>query len=357
MTTSGSRDNGVPAKARWLALEIILAGLNPARELSPAQPLRTMMPARSNLLDRRREIGACDASSPPPMSIPKSPRPAPPLFPRLPAFGGLLARHVRKARLPRCSEAGGRRDHVRQSRHHRIAADGRVRNRERDTLPAGIAGSGRHGDGGRVCAGVGQARSGQSPRRARPRQRHGHALRRAEGGLAHSRDRGSARAEFQRHRADSLGRPSDHRAAVGQMVLGGAPPCRPAAAGAPRRQDRDGAADRAGIPVAARRHSARRRRCRPACSHARGAASARRSRGGRSGRGFARERAASGDHGRRRGGAEPRPRRTGRARGASRRAGVHRIRAEHGFVSGLASAVSRLHDSAGAGCAQGARPA
>ena len=78
------------------------------------------------------------------------------------------------------------------------------------------------------------------------------------------RHRRPARAELHRHRADPVGRPADHRAAAGQMVVGGASPRRPAAAGAPRRQDRAGAADRAGIPVAARRHPARRRRHRPA---------------------------------------------------------------------------------------------
>ena len=46
----------------------------------------------------------------------------------------------------------------------------------------------------------------QPPRHARPRQRHGHALRRAEGGLADPGHRRPARADLQRHRADPDGR-------------------------------------------------------------------------------------------------------------------------------------------------------
>src|SRR5262245_48519704 len=57
-----------------------------------------------------------------------------------PTLGERLARHVRKARLPRSAQAGRRRDHVRKSRHHRIAVDGRVRDRERAALPARLAG-------------------------------------------------------------------------------------------------------------------------------------------------------------------------------------------------------------------------
>ena len=102
-------------------------------------------------------------------------------------IGGLkFARHVRKARLPGPAQAGRRRGHVRQSRHHRVAADGRVRDRERAALRARPAGGRRHGDGGRLCAGLGQARRREPPRRARPRQRHGHAVRRPEGGRRRS---------------------------------------------------------------------------------------------------------------------------------------------------------------------------
>ena len=69
----------------------------------------------------------------------------------------------------------------------------------------------------------------------------------------------------------------------------------------------------------------------------------------------ARQRQAPGDHGRRRGGAEPRACRAGRAGRVARRAGLHRVRAEHGVVPDLASAVPRLDDPARAGRAQGAR--
>ena len=152
-------------------------------------------------------------------------------------------------------------------------------------------------------------------------------------------------------------RPADHRAPAGQMVVGGASARRSAAAGAPRRQDRAGAADRAGVPVAARRHPARRRRHRPA----RRPRALRRARAAieaavEAAADLLAERQASGDHGRRRGRAEPRACRAGRAGGALGRAGLYRVRAEHGVVSRLAPAVSRLHDPAGAGCAQGARP-
>ncbi len=69
----------------------------------------------------------------------------------------------------------------------------------------------------------------------------------------------------------------------------------------------------------------------------------------------ARQRQAAGDHGGRRGGAEPRPCRTGRACRTARRAGLYRVRAEHGVVPDLASAVPRFDDPAGAGRAQDAR--
>ena len=68
-------------------------------------------------------------------------------------------------------------------------------------------------------------------------------------------------------------------------------------------------------------------------------------------------RAASGDHGRRCSGAQPRPCRAGRACRASRRFRLHRVRAEHRVVSGLAPVVSRLDGAARAGGAQGAGPA
>ena len=118
-------------------------------------------------------------------------------------------------------------------------------------------------------------------------------------------------------------------------------PRRPAAPGAPRGQDRAGAADRAGVPVAARRHPEERSRSRPADADPRRAAPARRRRRGRRRRRSAGQGGAPGDHGRRRGGAEPRACRAGRAGRADRRAGLCRVRAEHGVVPVLASAVPR----------------
>src|SRR5262249_44864248 len=88
-----------------------------------------------------------------------------------------------------------------------------------------------------------------------------------------------------------------------------------------------------------------------------GAGPARGPRGGRGRGGAARGRGASRDHGRRRGGAKPRPRRAGRARRARGGTGLCRVRAEYGVVSVLASAVSRRHGPARARRAQDARSA
>ena len=82
-------------------------------------------------------------------------------------------------------------------------------------------------------------------------------------------------------RAGADRRPRDAGAAVRQMGGGGASPGGPAALRAPRGEDRAGAADRPGIPVAARRHSEKRRRYRPAGADPRGAADTRRRRRGR----------------------------------------------------------------------------
>ena len=214
-------------------------------------------------------------------------------------------------------------------------------------LHARPAGGGRHGDGGRLCAGLGQARGGQPPRRARPRQRHGHALRRAEGGLADPGDRRPARAELQRHRADPVGRPADHRAAAGEMVRArctASPTCRGwcIAPPRPRWRRRPGrcscrcpatSCEPTAISICWRRR-AWRRACAAIATAVEAAAdllaSAKRP-VIMAGDAVAQSRA---------------PCRAGRAGGASRRAGLHRIRAEHGFVSVLASAVSRLDDPA-----------
>ncbi len=173
------------------------------------------------------------------------------------------ARDVRQARVPRTAQAGGRRSRFRQSRHHRAAAHGCVRNRERDPLRAGPAGSRRHGDGGWLRPGIRKTHGVQLPHHARPGQRHGHALRRPEGGRADPGHRRPARADLQRHRADPDGGPAADRSAAGEVVDRGASPRRPAAHRASRRQDRAGAADRTGVPLAAGRHPARRRRSRP----------------------------------------------------------------------------------------------
>src|ERR1700719_179811 len=71
-----------------------------------------------------------------------------PRISRTATIGDDLARHVRKTRLPRAPQAGGRRDGVRQSRYHRTAADGRIRGGERDQIRARPAGGRPDGDGG-----------------------------------------------------------------------------------------------------------------------------------------------------------------------------------------------------------------
>ena len=119
----------------------------------------------------------------------------------------------------------------------------------------------------------------------------------------------------------------------------------PAALRASRGEDRAGAADRPGVPVAAGRHSQKRRRHRPARADPRRAAGARRCRCDRRGRRDAGQGRAAGHHRRRRRGAEPRAQGTGRACRSHRRAGLCRVHAEHGVVSGVASALSR-HDDA-----------
>ena len=141
------------------------------------------------------------------------------------------------------------------------------------------------------------------------------------------------------------------------MVGGGASPCRPAAAGASRRQDRAGAADRAGVLVAARRHSQIRRRSRSAGADARRAAAARRSGGGRRRGGAAGAGEAPAHHRRRCGVAKPRACRTGGVGGAARRAGLRRVRAQHGVIPGIASAVPRRHVADAEGGPRDSRPA
>ena len=57
--------------------------------------------------------------------------------------------------------------------------------------------------------------------------------------------------DLHRHRTDPVGRPADPGAALRQVGSRGEPARRPAAPRASRRQDGAGAADRAGVPVAA----------------------------------------------------------------------------------------------------------
>ena len=216
------------------------------------------------------------------------------------------------------------------------------------------------GDGGRLCPGLRQARGAQPPCRAGPRQRHGHALRRPEGGQRRSSSPPASRtpntsppSRSCRPTCRTLARPfvkwaaevqrlADlprlvHRAAKTAL----APPTGPVFLSLPGDiLKAEGEIDlMAPTRVAAEGCAAMRRRLpRPR-------------RASRQGR-------AAGDHGRRRGGAEPRPCRTGGARRTHRRPGLCGVRAEHRLVPDLAPAVSRRHDHApAAGGAQGARRA
>ena len=222
-------------------------------------------------------------------------------------LGGNLARNVRKTCLPRPAQAGGRQGDVRQSRHHRTAADGCLRGRARHPLHPRPPGSGADVDGRRLCPSLGQSRGAQSSRRAWPRQCHGHALRRHEGECAGAGHRRPAGQRISRHRAGADRRSADTGAAVRQMGRRSTSRRGSAALCASRGQDRAGAADRPGVPVAARRHPQERRRHRHARTDAYRAAHARRCRRGRRRRRDAGQGRAPGHHRRRRRGAEPRP--------------------------------------------------
>ena len=259
--------------------------------------------------------------------------------------GEKLARCVRKTRLFGVAQAGGRRDFIRQSRHHRTAVDGRAFGRHRAALRARPAGGDRHRHGRRLCPGLGQARGGQPARHARPRQRHGHAVRRAEGRLADPGHCRPARPGFQLNRADPVGRPAAHRAAVGEMVRRSASPRRSAAAGASRGENRAGAAERAGVSRFAGRHSQSRWRARSVGADPRRGGAARRSGGSRGSRGAVGAGQAPAHRRRRRGGQKPGACRTRRTRRAHWRAGLCRTGSLHRIVPGVASAVSRRHDA------------
>ena len=87
-------------------------------------------------------------------------------------------------------------------------------------------------------------------------------------GVADPGHRRPARAAVQFHRTFAVGRSADDRAAVREMVGGGAAAGRSAARHPSRREDRAGAADGAGVSLVARRHPDRQRRPRPGRSPA-----------------------------------------------------------------------------------------
>src|SRR5438477_192235 len=79
-------------------------------------------------------------------------------------------------------------------------------------------------DGRRLRASLRQAHCAQPPRRAGPRQRHGHALRRADGGLAHPGHGRPAGHRISRPGARSLCRPRHAGEAVREILGAGRAP-------------------------------------------------------------------------------------------------------------------------------------
>ena len=105
------------------------------------------------------------------------------------------------------------------------------------------------------------------------------------------------------------------------------------------------------------RYSEDRRRYRSARTDPCRAARSRRCRCNRGRRRAARQGRAARHHRRRCRSAEPRAQRTYRACGSHRRAGLCRVHPQHGFVSGIASALSWHDDPLAGGRARSARPA
>ena len=162
--------------------------------------------------------------------------------------------HHRPLRLPCAAE--GRRHHasVRQSRHHRTADHARAEGPSRSHLCDGDAGEPGGRDGRRLQPRLGQARRLQRPCRARPRQRDGLALQRELHRHADDPDRRPAGAGPRPDGAGALWAAGADGRAAGEMGGRGDAAGGSAAHRAPRRQDRDHAADRAGVHLAARRH-------------------------------------------------------------------------------------------------------
>ncbi len=200
-------------------------------------------------------------------------------------WGNIHAHDAGKDRSAGIAEAGGRARDVRQPRHDGIAADGRVRGGAGASLRPGVAGSARDGHGGRLRPGVGATGRAST---CMPRPGLGNAM----GMLYDAQKAGSPIlvTAGQHEQRFNFTEPllwadlPDDRPPVREMV-GGSAPAGGSAAGHPsRREDRAGAADRAGVPVAAGRYPDRQRGSRPGHTEPGGARHPRRCAGDRAGR-------------------------------------------------------------------------
>ena len=162
--------------------------------------------------------------------------------------------HHRALGVPGPAQGRGHHPSVRQSRHHRIADHARPEGTSRPHLCDGDAGEpgGRHRR--RLQPRLGQARRLQRPCRARARQRDGLAVQRQLHRHADDPHRRPAGAGPRPDGAGAVRAAGADGRAAGEMGGRGDASGRPAADRAPRRQDRDHAADRAGVHLAARRY-------------------------------------------------------------------------------------------------------
>ena len=162
--------------------------------------------------------------------------------------------HHRALGVPGTAQGRGHHPSVRQSRHHRTADHARAEGASRPHLRDGDAGKpgGRHRR--RLQPRLGQARRLQRPCRARARQRDGLAVQRQLHRHADDPHRRPAGAGPRPDGAGAVWADAADGRAAGEMGGRGDASGRPAADRAPCRQDRDDAADRAGVHLAARRY-------------------------------------------------------------------------------------------------------
>ena len=162
--------------------------------------------------------------------------------------------HYRALGVPCTAQGRGHHASVRQSRHHRTADHARAEGASRPHLCDGDAGKPGGGDRRRLQPRLGPARRLQRPCRARARQRDGLAVQCQLYRHADDPDRRPAGAGPWADGAGAVRADAADGGAAGEMGGRGDAAGGPAADRAPRRQDRDHAADRAGVHLAARRY-------------------------------------------------------------------------------------------------------